>query len=134
MKVIVHSFLFLSLGDVPLLPIPLPISLRTLLTHYLDFLSPPRRFFYELMRFFCRQGENEEKDEGEGEIPRFELERQKLDFFCTKEGYDELFVLSFFSSFAPRPLLKFFRSPLILHLELLSPLPLSTSSLLPTRK
>lgn len=62
--------------DVPLpLMLPQPCSIRYLVTHYLDFMSVPRRSFFELLAMFAAD----------------ELEREKLKEFSSAEGQEDLY-------------------------------------------
>ncbi|XP_062612772.1 NADPH-dependent diflavin oxidoreductase 1-like isoform X2 [Saccostrea cucullata] len=55
--------------------LPLPCSMRHLVQHYLDINSVPRRSFFEFMALFSCN----------------ELEKEKLQEFCTPEGQEELY-------------------------------------------
>ena len=57
------------------LPLPSPCSIRYLVTHYFDIQSVPRRSFFELLSLFADD----------------EMEREKLEEFCTPEGQEELY-------------------------------------------
>ncbi|XP_035829247.1 NADPH-dependent diflavin oxidoreductase 1 [Aplysia californica] len=62
--------------DVPLpARFPSPCSIRWLVTHYLDINSVPRKSFFELLKYHADD----------------ELEREKLEEFCTPEGQEELY-------------------------------------------
>eukprot|EP01126_Amoeba_proteus_P053876 TRINITY_DN6590_c0_g1_i8.p1 TRINITY_DN6590_c0_g1~~TRINITY_DN6590_c0_g1_i8.p1 ORF type:complete len:348 (+),score=83.99 TRINITY_DN6590_c0_g1_i8:1347-2390(+) len=93
--------------------IELPVDMETLFSKYLDFLGVPRRYFFELLSFFCTD----------------EQQRQQLKFLSSKEGYQTLYeynhrarrsyfdvlrdfpsasvpkeyILDFFSTLKPRP-------------------------------
>ena len=65
-----------SLVDIPVpLSLSSPCTVRHLVTHYLDIQSIPRRSFFELMSQFATD----------------ELEKEKLEEFCTPEGQEELY-------------------------------------------
>ncbi|KAK3088044.1 hypothetical protein FSP39_013874 [Pinctada imbricata] len=63
--------------DIPLpLCLPSPCTVSYLVTHYLDINSVPRRSFFELLAQFSED----------------ELEKEKLEEFCTAEGQEELYT------------------------------------------
>nr|KAI8729307.1 diflavin oxidoreductase 1 [Biomphalaria glabrata] len=62
--------------DVPLPPnFPDPCTVQWLVTHYLDINSVPRRSFFELLKYHSQD----------------ELEKEKLEDFCSAQGQEELF-------------------------------------------
>ncbi|XP_059146403.1 NADPH-dependent diflavin oxidoreductase 1-like [Physella acuta] len=62
--------------DVALPPcFPEPCSVKWLLTNYLDFNSVPRRSFFELLKYHTQD----------------ELEKEKLEEFCSPQGQEELY-------------------------------------------
>ncbi|VDI75242.1 Hypothetical predicted protein [Mytilus galloprovincialis] len=56
--------------------LPQPCSVQYLVQHYLDINSVPRRSFFELLSYFADN----------------ELEKEKLEEFCTAEGQEELYT------------------------------------------
>ncbi|CAL1525891.1 unnamed protein product [Lymnaea stagnalis] len=63
--------------DIPLPPnFPRPCTVGWLLTNYLDFNSVPRRSFFELLKYHAHD----------------ELEREKLEEFCSPQGQEELYT------------------------------------------
>ncbi|XP_015765584.1 PREDICTED: NADPH-dependent diflavin oxidoreductase 1-like [Acropora digitifera] len=62
--------------DIPLpYQLPRPCSVRHLVEHYLDIQGVPRRYFFELLSHFTTS----------------ELEKEKLQEFCSAEGQEELY-------------------------------------------
>uniref|UniRef100_A0A2C9KVX5 Flavodoxin-like domain-containing protein n=1 Tax=Biomphalaria glabrata TaxID=6526 RepID=A0A2C9KVX5_BIOGL len=62
--------------NVPLPPkFPDPCTVQWLVTHYLDINSVPRRSFFELLKYHSQD----------------ELEKEKLEDFCSAQGQEELF-------------------------------------------
>lgn len=69
-------FFFFYVPDVPLPPnFPDPCTVQWLVTHYLDINSVPRRSFFELLKYHSQD----------------ELEKEKLEDFCSAQGQEELF-------------------------------------------
>jgi sulfite reductase alpha subunit-like flavoprotein len=62
-------------ADVSLCLLPQPCTIRQLVTDYLDINAIPRRYFWELMSIFTDS----------------DIEREKLQEFCTTDGQEELY-------------------------------------------
>lgn len=60
--------------DTPLPNIQLPVSLKTLVTNYLDIWGTPRRYFFELLSYFATE----------------EVHQERLRYFGSPEGQDDL--------------------------------------------
>jgi sulfite reductase alpha subunit-like flavoprotein len=63
-------FLDLDLDPDVLVGFDLPMNLRELVTHHLDILGTPKRYFFELLQFFVSE----------------EREQERLQYFASKEG------------------------------------------------
>jgi sulfite reductase alpha subunit-like flavoprotein len=61
--------------DVPPPPFTLPITVRDLFINYLDIFGTPRRYFFEMLSHFVQD----------------ELQRNRLRFFVSREGQEELY-------------------------------------------